>query len=184
LEGLVSSGTSRIPAYSLIAWLLGDVKHNYEKALSILRDATPRFSKDKLFINSLAYIHLMLGQAQDARALLEKETLKSNDLSDVALTATWGLLYLREGNHEKARDLYRSAATLASQFGNKELADIVRQKMHLEFANEALKMGNRAMGLNEVNQGLAVVSKGNKMDYSADLASLKRKLMEETAKRS
>lgn len=52
--------------------------------------------------------------------------------------------------------------------------------MHLEFANEALKMGNRVMSLNEVNQGLAVAG-NSKMDYSADLALLKRKLMKETA---
>jgi tetratricopeptide (TPR) repeat protein len=175
LEQLVSRGTENKQAYGMLSWLLADVRHDYGKALTIIEEACAKFPNDAGLVNNLAYIHLMLGDTQAARALLEDESMLAKAGRDVALMATRGLLYLREGDNAKARDLYKSAATLASQFGNKELAGIVRQKMHLEFANAALSKGDRAMALLEINQGLE--GKG-RFDYHDDLVALKHKLMD------
>jgi hypothetical protein len=88
--------------------------------------------------------------------------------------ATRGLLYLREGDLAKARELYKSAAALASQLGNRELTGMVRQKMHLEFANLALRKGDTVTALHEVDLGLGV-DKGSPY-YRSDLVLLKQKL--------
>jgi hypothetical protein len=151
------------------------VKHDYARALRVLVDAGSRFSTNPGFVNNLAYVHLLLGNTQAARSLLEGEPIGSTRDEDVVLTATWGLLYLKEGNQEKARLLYRTAASLASQLGHKELAETVRQKMHLEFAKEALKIDATVAALKEVNLGLEVI-KGGRPDYRADLVALRQKL--------
>jgi tetratricopeptide (TPR) repeat protein len=173
LEELVSKGTENKHAYGMLSWLLADIRHDYGKALTIIEEACAKFPNDAGLVNNLAYIHLMLGHTQAARALLEDERMLAKAGKDVALMATRGLLYLREGDNAKARDLYKSAATLASQFGNKELAGIVRQKMHLEFANAALSKGDTITALLEINQGLE--GKG-RFDYHDDLVLLKHKL--------
>ncbi len=175
LESLVSNGTDKPVAYSMLGWLLADVKHDYGKALKILSDAYSRLPADPVVLNDLAYVHLMLGNTQAARSLLEHQQLSSKSISDVALTATRGLLYLREGNQERARHFYRDAATLASHLGQKTLADKVRQKMHLEFAQEAFRTGDTVTALNEVNSGLA--TRKGRPDYEADLVALQRKLL-------
>ncbi len=174
LERLVSRGTDNQHAYGMLSGLLSDVKHDYKKALTLLEEAYPKFPGEEWLTNNLAYVHLMLGHTQAARVLLESETRSSKTLVDVALMATRGLLYLREGDLAKARDSYKSAAALSSQLGLREFAVAVNQKMHLEFACEALRKGDRITALREVDMGLAV-GKGNP-HYGNDLVLLKQKL--------
>ena len=174
LERLVSKGTDNRQAYGLLSSFLADVKHDYEKALAVLEEAYPKFSSDAWLKNNLAYVHLMLGHTQAARVLLESETVFSKTETNVALMATQGLLYLREGDLEKAREFYKSAAALASQLGNRELAVIVRQKMHLELASEAIRKGDTVTALHEVDLGLSM-GKGSPY-YRNDLVLLKQKL--------
>jgi serine/threonine protein kinase len=174
LESLVSAGTNNKAVYDGLTWIIAEVKHDYGRALSILERAYPGFSGDASFINNLAYVHLMLGHTQIARTLLTDEVIGKNE-TNIALTATRGLLALREGNHHEARELYRSAAALASQLGSKKLADTVKQKMHLEFANEALKAGDVVTALREANQGIET-GKG-RTDYHSDLVALKQRIL-------
>jgi tetratricopeptide (TPR) repeat protein len=174
LERLLSKGTDNRQAYGMLSGFLADVKHDYERALTILEEAYPKFSEDDWLINNLAYVHLMLGHTQAARVLLERKAISSKTKMDVALMATHGLLYLREGDLAKACEFYKSSATLASQLGHKDLAGVVRQKMHLELACEALRKRDTVTALHEVNLGLGV-SKGSP-NYRNDLVLLKQKL--------
>jgi tetratricopeptide (TPR) repeat protein len=174
LERLLSKGTDNRQAYGMLSGFLADVKHDYERALTILEEAYPKFSEDDWLTNNLAYVHLMLGHTQAARVLLERKVMSSKTVADVALMATQGLLHLREGDLEKARESYKSSATLASQLGHKELAVVVRQKMHLEFARESLGKGDKVTALREVDLGLGV-GKGNP-NYCNDLVLLRERL--------
>ncbi len=175
LQRLVSEGTDNKQAYSMLSGFLADVKHDYEKALTLLERAYPKFSDDEWLINNLAYVHLMLGHTQAARVLLEGDTMFAKTEAHVPLMATRGLLYLREGDLAKARELYKSAAALASQFGHRELAVLVRQKMHLEFARESVRKGDTITAIHEVELGLSV-GKGSP-NYRNDLVLLKQKLL-------
>jgi tetratricopeptide (TPR) repeat protein len=174
LERLISKGTNNRQAYGLLSGYLADVKHDYDKGLTILEEAYPKFSNDEWLINNLAYVHLMLGHPQAARVLLESDAMLSKTEGHVPLMATRGLLYLREGDLVKARELYKAAANLASQLGNKKLALLVRQKMHLEFAGDALRKGDTTTALREVDLGLGA-GEGNSY-YRNDLVLLKAEL--------
>jgi tetratricopeptide (TPR) repeat protein len=176
-ESVVSRGTNRPDAYLGLTWLLADTKHDYKRALDLLRSVSDKFPNTVMLVNNMAYMHLMLGDTQSARVLLEHTRFDTpNTEQNVALTATKGLLRLKEGDHEKARELYQSAARLASQIGNRRLADTVRQKMHLEFAREALQNGRVSDAAHEINAGLKA-DKG-RPDYNSDLIQLRRKLPE------
>jgi tetratricopeptide (TPR) repeat protein len=174
LEQLVSKGTDNRQVYGMLSGFLADVKHDYEKALVLLEDVYPKYSGDNWLINNLAYVHLMLGHTQAARVLLESEAMQSKAEKYFPLMATRGLLYLREGDFAKARELYKSAAAVASGLGHRELAVVVKQKMHLELACEALRRGDDVTALHEVDLGLGM-GKGNP-NYRNDLVLLKEKL--------
>jgi tetratricopeptide (TPR) repeat protein len=179
LERLISNGTENKNAYGLLSGFLADEKHDYQRALAIMEEAYLKFPTDELIINNLAYAHLMLGHIEAARMLLENDSIVPKAEQQVALTATRGLLYLREGNFARARELYKKAALIASQQGNKALAIIARQKMHLEFARDAIKRGNRVTALLEVDLGLDV-GKGNPSARN-DLVLLKQALTAHSA---
>lgn len=179
LDAVVSRGTNKPEAYSGLVWLQADVKHDYRRALETLTPVFDKFSTNTTFVNNLAYLHLMLGDVPSARLLLEQVRSKPSTAENVALTATMGLLSLREGDPRKARELYQAAARLASQLGNKLLADTVKQKMHLEFARESLRNGRISDAANEIDLGLKI-AKG-RPDYNAELIALKRTLAEGVA---
>jgi tetratricopeptide (TPR) repeat protein len=174
-ESVVSRGTNKPDAYLGISWLLADTKHDYKRALDILQSVYDKFSTTVMLVNNMAYLHLMLGDIQSARVLIEHMRCDTPSTEqNVALTATKGLLRLKEGQYEKARELYQAAARLASQIGNRQLADTVKQKMHLEFAKDALRDGRVSDAAHEINAGLKA-DKG-RPDYNSDLIELRRKL--------
>lgn len=176
LEQLVSKGTNNLRAYGVLSGFLGDAKHDYEKALTLLEEAYVKFPGDEWITNNLAYVHLMLGHVRAARLLLEDETVISKAEAYPPLRATRGLLYLREGDLAKAHELYKSAAAIASQHGHKELAVLVRQKMHLEFAREALRRGDADTALREADLGVGVGKAKSDPSYGNDLILLKQQL--------
>jgi tetratricopeptide (TPR) repeat protein len=169
LQPLISKGTSNIGAYANLSWLLADAKHDYSASLSILLDASSRFPNDTVIANNLAYVHLMLDRVPLARVILQR--LRPKIEGNVALTATWGLLHLKEGNQQRAREFYETAAHTASQMGNKKLAATVRQKMHLEFARSALSRNEVANARREVELGLRAEGRA---DYKSDLLRLQK----------
>ena len=151
LTPLLSRDDCDAGVFASLGCYLAD-EHDFSGARDVLRQAYEKFPKNLLIVNNLAYAYLMLGDVAAARELLERH--RSQCGTNVTLTATWGLLYLKEGDQQKARALYADAAKLASLEGNRRLVEAVKQKMHLEFARDLVKRGHILLALNEANLGL------------------------------
>jgi tetratricopeptide (TPR) repeat protein len=123
-----------------------------QKALEVLMEGYSRFPKSMLIINNLAYGLLIDGRTAQAREVLEARP--PNKEPGVEMTATLGLLHLREGDYEGARRLYKRAENMATKSSRKELARRVRQKMHLELARYHVERGEYEAGMREIRVGL------------------------------
>jgi Flp pilus assembly protein TadD len=169
LAPLLSRDDCDAGVFASLGCYLADGRHDFSGARDVLRQAYEKFPDNFLIINNLAYVYLMMEDIAAARELLERHHTQPG--TNVMLTATWGLLYLKEGHKQEARTLYTEAAKLASLEGHRNLAETVKQKMHLEFATDFLKRGDRAGALNEVNLGLKA-GKG-RLAYGNDLIAIK-----------
>ena len=98
----------------------------------------------------------MKGDHGSARALLEKVDSVISGTAVVTLTATKGLLHLREGDFYRGEEGYRHAEQLALQQGKNQLARVVRQKMCLELARAYRRVGDIGKAKAEVRKGLLV----------------------------
>jgi tetratricopeptide (TPR) repeat protein len=123
-----------------------------QRALEVLMEGYSRFPKSMVIINNLAYGLLIDGKTGQAKEVLESRPPKEE--VSVELTATLGLLHLREGDYEGARRLYKRAGDMAAKSSRKELARRVRQKMHLELARYHVERGEYDTGLREIRAGL------------------------------
>jgi tetratricopeptide (TPR) repeat protein len=125
----------------------------YARSIQVLRTGLERFP-DNLFIrNNLAYAHLMQGHVNEGREILGDV---SQSINDITMTATVGLLRLREGDIAGAREWYGRASLNAAGKGNAYLSRVVRQKMHLELARYFLREGKRNLADIELDKGLAI----------------------------
>jgi Flp pilus assembly protein TadD len=173
LRAVVDSGKGNQQAYADLGWLLADSSRDYSGSLHVLSEGYEKFKHDKLLVNNLAYAYLMCGDIQSARQLLEQHIqllapdseLKGPSFS--VLTATWGLLYVLEGDLKRGEQLYREAHRIASRFGDHSLANAVMQKMHLELARALLSAGDREGVERHLRAGLAI-RRGRKL-YEQDL---------------
>lgn len=169
LTPLLSRDDCDAGVFASLGCYLADGRRDFSGARDVLRQAYEKFPNDLLIINNLAYAYLMMEDIVAARELLQRHHTQPG--TNVILTATWGLLYLKEGDRQRARTLYIEAAKLASLQGNRNLAETVKQKMHLEFATDLLRRGDMAGALNEAILGLKV-GKG-RLAYANDLVAVK-----------
>jgi len=142
-----------------------------------LREGIELFPKDRLIANNLAYTLLLHGDVDGARMVLESISRGGpppQSEGEVALTATWGLLRLLEGNIEEGEQLYQRAETLAAQMGRKDLALRVGQKMNCELARAYARLGDFQAASKRVQRGLLI--KDGKKSYRRDLQDLERSL--------
>lgn len=175
LNAIIEDGKGTAPIYAALSFILADRRRDFRGALSVLQKGYEQFSNDPMLVNNLAYVYLMLGRSSDARHVLESFELANVEKSNrVALTATWGLLYLWEGDIEKGRSEYRRAEELAIQSSNRKLGRIVQQKMHLEMARAYLRRGDVDQATLETATGLSV---GDRTHYREDLEVLNESIM-------
>ena len=92
----------------------------------------------------------------------------------IALTATWGLLYLWEGNIVAGKQAYERAESMASESSQTNLAAIVRQKMYLELAKAYIRRNDMSEARVEASRGLLI--KEGREGYERELASLSERL--------
>jgi tetratricopeptide (TPR) repeat protein len=177
-EPFIASGKAAPALYADLGRILSDAKGNYSSSLEVLRQGYEKFKRDFGVVNNLAYVYLMLGDAKAARLVLEPFELTDDSDKEVptsvVLTATWGLLHIVEGELELGQQFYKEAQKLASTAGNKELARMVAQKMHLELARAFYRAGDSPVARKHVQQGLAIRD-GSDL-YNRDLQVLDRKL--------
>jgi Flp pilus assembly protein TadD len=177
LERLILTRKAGPKAYSYLGGLLCDFLRDTDDALRVLREGKELFPRDRVIVNNLAYVLLMRGDVHSARAVLgsmPQKGLASRPEDEVALTATWGLLRLLEGDTKEAEKLYQEAEALAAQLGKKELAPKVRQKKNLELARAHAQVGDIQAAYRRVQQGL-MIEDGNK-SYRKDLQDLEKSL--------
>jgi len=178
LQPFIASGKAIPSLYADLGRILSDGKGDYEAALDVLTQGYEKSKRDFGVVNNLAYVYLLLGDAKAARSILEA-FVPSNDSDKevptaVVMTATWGLLHLVEGDLELGQEFYNEAKRLASTLGNKELARLVSQKMHLELARAFYRAGDRSVARKHLQQGLAI---RDGMDfYHRDLQILDKNL--------
>jgi tetratricopeptide (TPR) repeat protein len=145
-----------------------------EACMEVTAEGLQKFPHSGLLLNNLAYVYAMSNRIEEARAVLKRIPKDVSVPFPVELTATRGLLRLREGDEKQGIQLYESAETLARETGNKELVRRVRQKKHLEVARFAIGKGDLARAGVEIKKGLAIHPKY--FSYTADLLRLSEEM--------
>lgn len=151
-------------AYSFLSFVLSEHLYDFRKAIEINREALTYLPGNPLIINNLAYNYLMDNDLANARELLAQI---SNNSDNVFLTATRGLLMLKEGNLEDANRLYDLAATLA-RGGTLRMS--VLQKKHLELAKYFLENNRQNDGKDNLDKALSI--KGGETIYAKQALEL------------
>lgn len=160
--------TSRF--FANLGVLLADQKKDTAKAKEILLKGHQLYPADPAIGNNLAYVCLMREEVVEARRILESfQVERIEPVSRVAMTATWGLLHIWEGDLEKGRSEYRKAEEIANQSGNRPLGKRAMQKMHLELARAYLRRNDLEHAMLETSGGLKI---GEKTTYREDLEVL------------
>jgi tetratricopeptide (TPR) repeat protein len=128
--------------------------HSFDASVEAAREGLRRFPHSPLLINNLAYVYAMTDQLENARAALRM--VPKDFAPSVELTATKGLLRLREGDERRGVELYEESEKLAAAHGSKALSRRVRQKKHLELARYLIRKKSFERAAMEIKQGLAV----------------------------
>jgi tetratricopeptide (TPR) repeat protein len=136
-SSLVEEGLADVDVFGLVTTVLVDRLSDYRRAIAMGELAIERFPNESLMINNLAYSLLMSGETARAKVLLDRaQKLK---LENMYLTATRGLLALRQGYIGVGRELYEKALGMA---GTEAMRERVRAKRDLEVARALLASGN------------------------------------------
>jgi tetratricopeptide (TPR) repeat protein len=180
LQREINEGHPTSRFFASLGVLLADQKRDTVKAKEILSKGHQLYPTDPAVGNNLAYVCLMREEVIEARRILESfQVERVEPVSRVAMTATWGLLYIWEGDLEKGRSEYRKAEEIAVQFGNRSLGRRAMQKMHLELARAYLRRNDVEHAMLETSGGLEI---GEKTTYREDLEVLNEVLYDVLAK--
>lgn len=172
LRRLTQSPTVSARAYSVLGYFLSDHVRDLDAAIAVLQEGYDKFPGDPGIANNLAYVYLMAGSPSKARPVLER--VAPEDVTDsIYLIATWGLLYLWEGDLTNAHRQYAQAAELARRNGRRDVAQTARQKMHLEFGRHYLRTGDSVRANKEIKAGLEL--EGSRT-YKEDLRTMDKLL--------
>lgn len=129
-----------------------DVLEDTDKALRILEKGIEYHPENISMINNYAYCLILRGDLSKAIRIIDGVDFRDS----VHLTATLGLLCIKQGNLEEGRKYYNRAAQIAKN--NKELRYLVLQKKELELSLYYLKDGNKKEALKRIKKGLAYKS--------------------------
>jgi len=130
-----------------------DVFEKISDALPILEEGLVLFPESIALINNYAYCQLLIGNIPKAKEYLEKV----KNVEDIYLSATKGLLSIKEGDIPEGRRLYNRAAFLAKK--DKDLWARVNQKKSLELGKYYLSVGNKREAIRLLEKGLKFRSK-------------------------
>jgi len=125
-------------SYAWLGSILSDAFGQHDEGVQILREGIRVAPEAAVLRNNLAYVLLMKGAVGEARQVLESvQRPTARDL--IFLTATRGLLALREGRIQEGQRLYNEAARLTS---DKETRNLVLQKKAVEVARVYVQQGD------------------------------------------
>ena len=118
---------------------------DYDSSEEILRKALTANPGSPQLVNNLAFTLASSGRIHEAQAELKKVDLgSSSGLQRITLTATHGLVLMRQGEFEPGRVLYRMAIELATKLGQPNYVAMARaylaREEHLAgYRDDALK---------------------------------------------
>jgi len=173
LRRVIETAHAPVGAYTLLARLLTDAKHDPGAALAYLDIARLQAPDDPIVANDLAYAYLMHGNGSAARAVLDSMGSRVSGEAAIALAATCGLLHLWEGDIQAGMASYIEAERIARDQEKHSWIPMIQQKMYLELARARVRMEQRQEAYREVRKGLAL--EGNPL-YRRDLDALAREL--------
>jgi len=126
------------PAYAFLSYIYSEHLQDYKKAIALNVKAFEHLPNNKAIINNLAYNYLMNNEVNKAEVILRKA---EENIDNVFLNATRGLLNIKKGNIKEGRRLYNWAANHAGR--TTLLYGQVIQKKHLELAKYYLDHGQK-----------------------------------------
>ena len=154
--------------YLRLSTIYSDVYENAESAIELLKKGLVHHPDNLALLNNYAYCYLLQGNLSKARMILD--SVKTDD--EIHLTATRGMLLIKEGNIKEGRRFYNRAVTLAGRDVN--LANLVKQKKHLELGTYYYETGNKREAIRLLKNGLA--HKTDKSYYEKQIIKLLDKL--------
>jgi len=156
-------------AYVGLSLIMIDVDDDVDNAIELLKKAISYYKDSGQLLNNYAYALILKGNLEDARLVLDK--LKVED--SVHITATRGLLLIKEGNIEEGRRLYNKAIVLAGS--DHDLAALADQKKHLELAKHYIQKGERKEAIRLLKKGM--VFKTKEKYYKQQISQLLGQIM-------
>jgi len=139
LKRTIKKEPGLIGPYAVLSFIYSEMLLDYDLAIRILHEGLNRNKTNPALLNNLAYNYLMKNDNRKARIILD--TVKDVE-GNVFLTATRGLLLLKEGNVQEGTSLYNRAAFFTQN--NPVLCEEVGQKKNLELARFYYDQGRRA----------------------------------------
>jgi tetratricopeptide (TPR) repeat protein len=173
----IASGNAYATSYAYIGSYLMEYKDGLDEACQIMYDGLDRYPQSSEITNNLAYVLLMSGRPAEARKALMSLPLAEKKIrpeNRMALTATWGLLYLWEDDIAMGERYYKHAEEIARELRRNDLVATVRQKMHLELAKAFLRQDALVEAKEEIARGLSV--EGGRIAFEKELQSLDEQL--------
>jgi len=142
-----------IAPYLRISSIDMDVFDNISDALRVMEKGLAILPESIALINNYAYCQLLIGNISKAKEYLAKV----ENVEDIYLSATRGLLSIKEGNVLEGTKLYNRAAFLTKR--NKDLEARVNQKKFLELGKHYLEVGDNKKAVRLLEKGLKFKSK-------------------------
>ena len=138
LERTIKKEPGLIGPYAVLSFIYSEMLLDYGLAIRILEEGLRYDKTNPALLNNLTYNYLMQNDIEKARIILD--TVKDVE-RNVFLTATRGLLLLKEGNVQEGTSLYNKAALFAQN--NPMLCKQIGQKKNLELARFYYDQGRR-----------------------------------------
>lgn len=123
-----------------LLYVLTSYLHRFDEAVQVGQKGLQEFPNHLMIANNLAYSLISSGQLKEAQAIVlpayQRGVSERNEVS-ACLSATLGLLKIREGKWEEGHELYRRAYMEATG----RLKRRIKQKMTLEEGRRHLECG-------------------------------------------
>jgi tetratricopeptide (TPR) repeat protein len=177
LQSELASGKATAGSFANLGYYLAEFKDQPDQAIQVMTQGLEAYPQSPEVSNNLAYVLLMSGHPVEARSILEPIDINGKHIKPenrVTLTATWGLLFLWEGDLIKGRQYYDHAAQLAFALGRTDSVAAVHQKAHLELAKAFLRQNKIEEAILEVKQGQSIG--GGRPDFEEDLDTLREQI--------
>jgi tetratricopeptide (TPR) repeat protein len=141
-------------AYALLSIIEMEENRDFAKANEILKKGLIQYPKSTVLLNNLAYDYLLQDDKENARNILD--SIQGRD--EIFVTATRGLLLIKEDNLQEGQRLYNLAKSIAVRKFN-PYADLIEQKKNLEVAKYYQSKGNFKEAIRLLRKALSVKAK-------------------------